>query len=81
MAVMNMLIKLSFGNYWPFYPSNTGYLSNFAIHINDSILESQIFNRQNKTLIQRCFVKFYTVNLLISIWILTKMFEKPWWLL
>ncbi len=46
-----MLMKVSFENYWPFYPSNTDYLSNFAIHIYDTILESQMTNRQNKTLI------------------------------
>jgi len=46
-----MLIKDSYENYWPFHTLNTGYLSNFAIHIHDTILESQMTNRQNKTLI------------------------------
>ena len=51
MTDINMLIKASFENYWPFHPSNTGYLSNYAIHIYDTILESQMTKRQNKTLI------------------------------
>ncbi|RLJ03194.1 MAG: hypothetical protein DRP14_05200, partial [Candidatus Aenigmatarchaeota archaeon] len=46
-----MLIKESCENYWLFYPSNTGYLSNFAIHIYNTILGSQMTNRHNKTLI------------------------------
>ena len=46
-----MLIKVSFENYRPFCPSNTGYLSNFATHIHYTTLESQMTNRQNKTLI------------------------------
>ncbi|MBW2545168.1 MAG: hypothetical protein JRD43_06880 [Deltaproteobacteria bacterium] len=46
-----MLIKVTFDNYWSFYPSNTGYLSTFTIHIPDIVLESQMTNRQNKTLI------------------------------
>ncbi len=46
-----MLIKVSFGNYWSFYPSNTGYLSNFISHIHNTTRESQMTNRQNKTLI------------------------------
>ena len=46
-----MLIKVSFENYRPFYPSNTDYLSNFVSHIHDTVLESQMTNRQNKTLI------------------------------
>jgi len=51
MSDINMLIKVSFENYWSFYPSNTGYLSNFINYIYDTILESQMTNRQNKTLI------------------------------
>ena len=46
-----MLIKVRIDNYWLFCPSNTGYLSNFVIHIHNIILESQMTNRQNKTLI------------------------------
>jgi transposase len=51
MTDINMLIKVSFENYWLFYPSNAGYLSSFVIHINDTTLELQMTNRQNKTLI------------------------------
>jgi hypothetical protein len=51
MTNINMLKKVSFDNYWSFYPTNTDYLSNFAIHIHGTILESQMNNRQNKTLI------------------------------
>jgi len=46
-----MLINISCENYWLFCPSNTGYLGNYAIHINNTALESQMTNRQNKTLI------------------------------
>ena len=46
-----MLIKASSENYWSFYPSNPGYLSNFVSYIHDTILESQMTNRQDKTLI------------------------------
>ncbi len=51
MSDINMLIKVSFENYWSFYPSNTGYLSNFVSYIHNTVLESQMTNRQNKTLI------------------------------
>ena len=51
MSDINMLIKVSFKNYWSFHPSNTGCLSNFISHIHGTTLESQMTNRQNKTLI------------------------------
>ena len=46
-----MIIKVKFENYWSFYPSNTGYLSNFVSYSHNTTLESQMTNRQNKTLI------------------------------
>jgi transposase len=46
-----MLIKVCFELYWLSYPSNVGYLSGFTIHNYDTTRESQMTNRQNKTLI------------------------------
>ena len=51
MSNINMLIKVSLENYWAFYLSYTGYLSNFAIRSYNTTLESQMTNRHNKTLI------------------------------
>ena len=46
-----MLIKVSFENYWSFCPTDTGYLTDHTIHIYNTTRESQMTNRQNKTLI------------------------------
>jgi transposase len=51
MSDINMLIKVSSENYWTFYPSNAGHLSNFTVRNYDTTWESQMTNRQNKTLI------------------------------
>ena len=51
MSDINMLLKIRFENYWSFYPLNTGYLSNFVSPIRNTTWESQMPNRQNKTLI------------------------------
>jgi hypothetical protein len=46
-----MLIKFNFEYYWLLYLANAGYLGNITIHNYDTALESQMTNRQNKTLI------------------------------
>jgi transposase len=51
MSDINMLIEVSSENYWIFYPSNAGHLRNFTVHDYDIQWESQMTNRQNKTLI------------------------------
>ena len=51
MTIKYMLLNIHIRIEWPFYTSNTGYLSSCAIHYYYLTWKSQMIHRQNKTLI------------------------------